>query len=178
MSDTPIEITFEDGTLALRGGTAELLAALPGSRFDPRTNVYRAEARMYRAIVEGLIAQKVPYHDAARAYEKTPWPLRTSRDPFPHQRESVQTWWQTGGRGVVVLPTGTGKTFVAILAIHPRPAGMRVVTPTIDLMSQWYSEREVAFDVELGGGYRIQPLTVSTHDSAHLHLERWGRSSS
>lgn len=178
MSDTPIEIAFEDGTLALGGGTPELLAALPGSRFDARTNVYRAEARMYRAIVEQLIADKLPYHDAARAYEKTPWPLRTSRDPFPHQREAVHTWWQAGGRGVVVLPTGTGKTFVAILAIHHLGRPALIVTPTIDLMSQWYSELRVAFDVPiglLGGGYHdLQPLTVSTYDSAHLHLERWG----
>jgi len=52
------------------------------------------------------------------------------------------------------------------------------VTPTIDLLHQWYAELVVAFDVPvglLGGGeYNLQPLTVTTYDSAHLHLERWG----
>src|SRR5262249_37062017 len=101
-------------------------------------------------------------------------------DPFPHQTESVAAWWRNGksGRGVVVLPTGTGKTFVAILAIAQVGRPTLVVTPTIDLMYQWYSELRIAFDVEVGlmggGEYDIQPLTVTTYDSAHIHLERWG----
>lgn len=178
MSESPIHLVFEGGTLALTGATPELLASLPGCQFDARTGVHRAEGRAYRAIMEHLVAHKLPYRDEARAYEKTPWRLRTSRDPFPHQREAVQTWWQAGGRGVVVLPTGTGKTFVAILAVQQLGRPALVITPTIDLMSQWYSELCVAFDSPvglLGGGYHdLQPLTVSTYDSAHLHLERWG----
>jgi sugar phosphate isomerase/epimerase len=43
--------------------------------------------------------------------------LRTSRDPFPHQTEALTAWWGAGGRGVVVLPTGTGKTHLAVMAI-------------------------------------------------------------
>ncbi len=79
---------------------------------------------------------------------------------------------------MVVLPTGTGKTFLAILAINKTGRPALVVTPTIDLLNQWYGELLVAFDVPvglLGGGYYdIQPLTVTTYDSAHIHLDRWG----
>jgi superfamily II DNA or RNA helicase len=179
MSDTPIHLAFEGGTLALTGGTAALLDGLPGVKFDGRTGVHRAEGQAYRALVEHLRAQQIAYKDEARAYDLTPWPLRTSRDPFPHQREALHAWWKGGGgRGVVVLPTGTGKTFVAILAIQHIGRPTLVVTPTIDLMSQWYGELRVAFDVPvglLGGGYHdIQPLTVTTYDSAHIHLDRWG----
>src|SRR5437868_6134074 len=53
-----------------------------------------------------------------------------------------------------------------------------VLTPTIDLLNQWYDELVMAFDVPvglLGGGYfDLQPLTVTTYDSAYIHLERWG----
>src|SRR5262245_37123208 len=178
MSDTPIHLAFDAGTVVLTGGPDDLLAALPGVRPDARTNTHRAEGRSYRALVEHLLAHKLPYKDDARAYGRTPWPLRTSRDPFPHQREAVVAWQKRGGQGVVVLPTGTGKTFVAILAIHHSERPALVVTPTIDLMSQWYSELQAAFAVPvglLGGGYHdIQPLTVTTYDSAHIHLERWG----
>src|SRR5207302_2773066 len=87
-------------------------------------------------------------------------------------------WWQRGGRGVVVLPTGTGKTFVAILAIQRAARPTLVVTPTIDLLNQWYGELLLAFDGPvglLGGGYyEMRPLTVTTYDSAYIHLERWG----
>jgi superfamily II DNA or RNA helicase len=54
-----------------------------------------------------------------------------------------------------------------------------IVTPTIDLLNQWYDEVAAAFGEEsvgaLGGGnYDLKPLTVSTYDSAHLYVERWG----
>ena len=126
MDHPAIHLAFDGGTLVVTGPDPERLAALPHCRFDARTNVYRAEAIHYRALVEHLRREKIPYKDEARAYQPTPWPLRTSRDPFPHQTEALETWWNAGGRGVVVLPTGTGKT----LPRHPRhqqgrPAGPR-----------------------------------------------------
>lgn len=178
MDEPAIHLTFDAGTLLVRGGDAELLSSLPGCRFDPRSQSHRAEARHYRALVETLRARQLSYHEEVRAYQPTSWQLRTTREPFPHQTEAVETWWQAGGRGVVVLPTGTGKTFVAILAIARAGRPALVVTPTIDLLNQWYGELSLAFDVPvglLGGGYYdIQPLTVTTYDSAYIHLERWG----
>jgi superfamily II DNA or RNA helicase len=179
MDAPPVLLTFEQDTLLLTGPDPDVLATLPGCRPDPRTTgAYRAEARCYRSIVEHLRRRRVPYRDQARAYEPSPWRLRTSRDPFPHQTEALEAWWKAGGRGVVVLPTGTGKTFLAILAIQRAARPTLVVTPTIDLLNQWYGELLVAFDVPvglLGGGhYDLQPLTVTTYDSAYIHLDRWG----
>lgn len=178
MEDAPIHLAFDGGTLLVSAADPQRLAALPGCRHDPRSGGFRAEARHYRAIVEYLRRQQWPYRDEARAYQPTPWLLRTSRDPFPHQSEAVQSWWQKNGRGVVVLPTGTGKTHVAILAIQRTGRPTLVVTPTIDLLNQWYSELLSAFEVNVGllggGSYDLQPLTVTTYDSAYIHLERWG----
>ncbi|HXG09072.1 MAG TPA: DEAD/DEAH box helicase family protein [Gemmataceae bacterium] len=178
MEATAIQIAFEGGTLALSGAAPEVLAALPGVRFDPRSGSYRAEGRCYRALIEYLRQRQLPYRDLARAYEPTPWPLRISRDPFPHQTEALEAWWRQGRRGVVVLPTGTGKTHLAILAIHRTERPALVVTPTLDLLNQWYNELMTAFGGPvglLGGGYYdLQPLTATTYDSAYIHLERWG----
>src|SRR5262245_47081667 len=115
MSDAPIHLAFEVDTVFVTGGTPSLLAALPFCPNDPRTRTYRAEGRPYRPLVEHLRQQQIPYKDEARAWDVTPWRLRTSRDPFPHQTEAVEAWRRAGSRGLVVLPTGTGKTFVAIL---------------------------------------------------------------
>jgi superfamily II DNA or RNA helicase len=173
-----LRLSFDGGTLVLRDAVPEILLSLPGVRHDPRSDTYRAEAQYYRAIVEHLLREKLPYRDEARAYEKTPWTLQSDREPFPHQTEALETWWKHGGRGVVVLPTGTGKTHVAILAIHRAGRPALVVTPTIDLMHQWHAELTTAFGgtvgVMGGGEYSIQPLTVTTYDSAYIHLERWG----
>ncbi len=178
MDQPAVHLAFDGGTLVVTGPDPERLAALPYCRFDARTNVYRAEAIHYRALVEQLRREKVPYKDEARAYQPTPWPLRTSRDPFPHQTEALKAWWDAGGRGVVVLPTGTGKTFLAVLAIQKTGRPALVVTPTIDLLNQWYGELSVAFGVPIGavggGNHEFQPLTVTTYDSAYIHLERWG----
>src|SRR5208283_2426536 len=177
MDASPLRLTFEGGTIAISGAGPEI-TALPGCQHDPRTGAYRAEARWYRPIVEQLLREKIPYQDDARAYQPTPWPLKTSREPFPHQTEALETWWKQRGRGVVVLPTGTGKTHVAILAIHKAGRPAMVITPTIDLLNQWYNELLLAFDVPVGliggGHYELQPLTVTTYDSAFLYLERWG----
>src|SRR5205085_692295 len=123
---------------------------------------------------------KIPLTDEARAWdrEKINWTLKRERAPFPHQTEALDTWWRAGGQGVVVLPTGTGKTFLAILAIQRAGRPALVVTPTIDLLNQWHDLLEEAFGNPIGmlggGAYDIQPLTVSTYDSAFIHLERWG----
>jgi superfamily II DNA or RNA helicase len=173
-----LRLTFEGGTIVVTGEDPEVLGGLPHCRFDARTDTYRAPGYHYRPLVEYLRSHGIPYRDEARTYGKTDWPLRSSKDPFPHQAEALETWWRAGARGVVVLPTGTGKTHVAVLAIQRAARPALVVTPTIDLLNQWYGELLVAFGEPiglLGGGYHdLQPLTVTTYDSAHLHLDRWG----
>lgn len=178
MTPEPIHLEFDGGTLIVSGGTPEILNELPGCRADTRTETLRAPAREYRAIVEHIRARQINYKDNARQYQPCAWTLHTSRTPFPHQTEALETWWRNQGRGVVVLPTGTGKTFMAVLAIQRAGRPALVVTPTLDLLNQWYNELTIAFGTSvglLGGGYHeIEPLTVSTYDSAYIHVERWG----
>jgi len=178
MEDSQLQLRYDGGSIVLEGGAVAIRESLPGCRFDPRIGQYRAEARFYRPIVEALRQRKIPYTDSARAYEPAQWNLKSDREPFPHQIEGLETWWRSGGQGVVVLPTGTGKTFLALLAIQKVGRPALVVTPTIDLLNQWYGQMKDAFGVEVGllggGNYDLQPLTVSTYDSAYIHIERWG----
>jgi superfamily II DNA or RNA helicase len=179
MEPSPILLSCEGGTVVLAGAPQEQLLALPHCQADPRTGTVRAEGRHYRDLVMHLTRSKIPFTDQARAWEKDriTWTLRREREPFPHQTEALETWWKSGGRGLVVLPTGTGKTFLAILAIVRAGKPTLVVTPTIDLLHQWYGELIAYFGEPvglLGGGYYdFQTITVSTYDSAHIHLERW-----
>lgn len=175
-----LRLSYDEGTLLLEGLPEGETRGLPRVEFDHRTRQLRAEAMHYREIVEYIRAQKIPYVDDARAYKPTPWPIRITKEAFPHQIEGVRAWWDGGrlGRGVIVLPTGTGKTHVANLAIEMAKRPTLVVTPTIDLMNQWYDELTMAFATEvglLGGGYNdIQPLTVTTYDSAYINMARIG----
>ncbi len=177
MADNLIHIQFDSGTLVLTGEEG-ILKSLPGCRFDQRSRNFRAEGRYYRAIIEHLEKERLPYQNEAQAYDRTPWPMRVSREPFYYQAEGLETWWNRGARGVVVLPTGAGKTYLAMMAIERVGRPTLVVTPKVALMDQWCSQMQTTFDVPIGllggGSYDIQPLTVTTYDSAFLYLERWG----
>jgi superfamily II DNA or RNA helicase len=90
----------------------------------------------------------------------------------------MAAWRARQCRGVVVLPTGAGKTWVACLAIDDRRRSTLVVAPTLDLVRQWYDVLRTTFGVPVGviggGEYDVRSLTVSTYDSAHLHMEHLG----
>ena len=176
-----LRLGFDGGTLLIDGLPEGDTLGLPGVRFDVRSQAHRAEAIWYRAIVEHLRRQQVAYVDEARDYEKTSWSIRIEKAAFPHQTEGLDAWWAAGGRGVVVLPTGTGKTHLANLAIARAGRPTLVVTPTIDLLNQWYDELTLCFETEvglLGGGYYdIRPLTVTTYDSAYMNMDRLGGNS-
>jgi len=97
-------------------------------------------------------------------------------EPRPYQEQAYLRWAESGFRGVVVMPTGAGKTFVAIHAIAQVGEATLVVVPTIDLMNQWHgnlcdflglADGQVA---RWGGGYHdLGPVTVMTYESAFLH---------
>ena len=173
-----IRIGYEEGSLLIEGLPEGDTWGLPGVEFDRRIQAFRAPAISYRGIVEALIERKIPYSDQARSYEAKPWRLRIEKQAFPHQLEGLEAWGAAGRRGVVVLPTGTGKTHLANLAIAKAGRPTLVVTPTIDLMNQWYDELSLAFETEvglLGGGYYdLEPLTVTTYDSAYQNMARLG----
>jgi superfamily II DNA or RNA helicase len=173
-----VRLAFDEGTVLVEGIPEGADPGLPGVQFDHRTRQFRAQAIHYRPIVEHLRHHEIPYTDHARDYSRVDWKLRVEKEAFPHQTEGVQAWLKADKRGVVVLPTGTGKTHLANLAIEKTGRPTLVVTPTIDLMNQWYDELSMSFATEvglLGGGYYdIKPLTVTTYDSAYLNMDRLG----
>ncbi|GIX05633.1 MAG: helicase [Candidatus Poribacteria bacterium] len=176
---SPVVFRFVAGTLEVRGLAESFSALLPADcRWDPRTRCFRAPALAYAPIVLALRREGVPYRDEARAYGVLEEGLQVRRVPRPFQEEAVEAWWRAGGRGVIVLPTGAGKSYAALMAIDRARRDTLVVAPTLDLVAQWYELLETGFRREvgvLGGGeHRVCPITVSTYDSAHLHMEHLG----
>ncbi len=178
-----IELNYESGTLIATATGGET----PPEPFvwDGRTEQWRAPANAYRETVLALRESGIPHKDGAASFEKLSLESRVSMEPRPYQRESLTAWRRgtdvsAGLRGVVVLPTGAGKTAVAVRAIEKTGRSALVVVPTLALLKQWYSILSDAFGSSvtvglLGGGYHeVTPLTVTTYDSAYIHMERYG----
>src|SRR5262245_7529662 len=113
-----LRLSFDQGTIVVEGLPEGEDGGLPGLQFDHRTRQHRAPGLCYRPIVQELLRQKIPYLDAARDYQRKAWPLRADKAAFPHQTEALEAWVKADKRGVVVLPTGTGKTYLANMAIE------------------------------------------------------------
>ncbi|HKP51219.1 MAG TPA: DEAD/DEAH box helicase [Chloroflexia bacterium] len=105
-----------------------------------------------------------------------PYPIEVKLQPRPYQTEALMAWRGAECRGVVVLPTGAGKTLVALMAIAAANTHTLVCVPTLDLLGQWRAsllantnlgEEEVG---SWGGGEKeLKPVTVITYDSAAIH---------
>ena len=170
-----IELSYESGTLLAGGGR-------PPEPFvwDGRTEQWRAPAGAYRETVLALRESGTSYKDHAARFEKLSLESRVAMEPRPYQREALAAWRREELRGTVVLPTGAGKTAVAVRAIERAGRSTLVVVPTLALLKQWYSILSDSFGASvtvglLGGGYHeITPLTVTTYDSAYIHAERYG----
>lgn len=172
-----LELTFVGGTLELRGLDAGAKAP-PGSRWDARSGCHRAPALAYADIVLALKRDGIELEDRARAYRELEPRLVLRRQARPFQTEALQAFRRAGGRGVVVLPTGAGKSHLGVLAIDDRRRNTLVVAPTLDLVRQWYDLLRASFATEVGvvggGSHDVRPLTVTTYDSAYLHMQHFG----
>ncbi len=166
------QIAYEKGTLLISGDVY-----VPNSSWDARSDAYRAPAMYYSDIISFLDNSGVRYED--RAQSLLPVPRLTGTTPLhTYQKDALDAWTRAGNRGSIVLPTGAGKTLVAVGAIEALQTPTLVVVPTLELVSQWRRVLTGEFSVETGvygGGENVLlPLTVSTYDSAYLRAVELG----
>lgn len=171
-------IKFDRGTLLLHP-PPKGKAWIDFATWDERVEKFRIPAIYYRQLIEALKAEGIDFRDEAKAFEPLELIPSVEMPPYPHQQEALTAWKQAGRKGVVVLPTAAGKTYLAQLAMQATPRSTLIVVPTLDLMHQWYAHLVAAFpDVEvglLGGGSRDRsPILIATYDSAAIHAESLG----
>jgi superfamily II DNA or RNA helicase len=165
-------IYFQGGTLVLKGLDESDSVPAP---FQWIKAGWRCEAYHYPRLHEWLRERGI--RDTVPRWQRLDLDFHDERQPHDYQLESLAAWEEAGGRGSIVLPTGAGKTYVAIHAIQRINRSALVVAPTIDLLHQWYARLVNVFATEVGvyyGGEKIvQPLTVTTyHSSGDLVAEQ------
>jgi superfamily II DNA or RNA helicase len=180
MGRTPT-LRFDRGTLILHPPPRGK-AWVDFATWDDRIERFRIPAIQYRLLREQLQQTNTSFRDEATAFGSVDLPnqaMETVRQPYPHQQEALQAWQAAGQRGLVVLPTASGKTYLAQMAMQATACSTLVTVPTLDLMHQWYANLLAAFPGAevglLGGGSRDQtPILVATYDSAAIHAETLG----
>jgi hypothetical protein len=176
-----VRLVFDRGTLLVEDPPADLdLAAFPECRWDSRVGKHRAPAFLAYRIASDLRRRGIALDAAPRpalgpATGFRPVELR------PYQDAALAAWRLAGRKGVVALPTGSGKTRVALAAIAATAAPCLVLVPTRALLAQWIAAlaamraSDAAPIGRFGDGERVlAPLTVATFAGAYRHMARIG----
>jgi len=194
-----MKIEFDDGTLVLHDAPE----SVPYAEWDDRVDEYRAQAYRYRTLLDwagawdegeaegngdpaeqSTLQQRFgqAIEDGARAYPDLHIEPALQIEPRDYQQAALDTWSEHDRQGSVILPTGSGKTFLGLQAIADAGVATLVVAPTIDLMNQWHATLTNAFGDQLldgvgvlgGGSHEIAAITVTTYDSAYRYINEYG----
>jgi len=166
--------------------TPQLLQALFGTHLPPdiraamgrdkRHGFLRTKPLHFQAVKRALQAQRTPFSVAFEERPTLPFATALQVEPRPYQNEALARWLAEGSAGVIVLPTGAGKTLVAAMAIHETGLWTLAVVPTLDLLQQWRTALASALSLNhaeiglFGGGEKeMKPITIITYDSAALY---------
>ena len=151
---------------------------------DKRFHFVRTQPIHFSAVKQALRQQQTPFTVVFEERPTLPFSTALAIEPRPYQEDALTAWLAQGSAGVVVLPTGAGKTFVAAMAIVETGLWTLAVVPTIDLLQQWRTALATALSLNIddigtfgGGEKELKPITIITYDSAALYpreLSRFG----
>lgn len=176
VSTSRYTLRFDRGSLRL--DAPQTATVPPYLVWDPRVRAWRTEALRHLHFKEEAPAYRLDIEDESEQFFDCPT-LSPDLPPLrPDQEAAVAAWERAGCRGVVVKPTGTGKTEIALAIVARHRCSALIVAPLRDLMYQWQRRIKRALGVEagvLGDGRReVWPITVTTYDSAWIHMKQIG----
>ena len=149
----------------------------PYGKWDPRVGCFRIKALHYRDVLAYLAESHVSFEDDVKQLPPRET-LKSKIQLRPYQESALQKWQRARNRGVLVLPTAAGKTYIALKAIELLKTQTLIVVPTLDLIDQWRSRIKECLGAEsgaVGGGENtVRMITVSTYDSAYLQAAHLG----
>jgi superfamily II DNA or RNA helicase len=173
-----MEIQFDNGTIVAKLPSdwrqnqilTELLRNSAYWRWDPRVQKFRAPAQKLYSFLAELKSLKLNFNESI-TQKHGPLAMKIpSLEMRPYQVEAFTQWDQQGRRGVVILPTGSGKTRLALYTILKLKAKTLILVPTRVLLHQWREEISTRFQFGVGilgdGQWQINDVTVATYESA------------
>lgn len=148
-----------------------------GWLWDARAEAWRVDALHYRAAADCIRRRRLACHDRVPRWTSIRWPASDLPPLRPYQHQAIAAW-QAARRGSIVMPTGTGKTEVALAIMAASSVSTLVVAPVRDLMYQWHRRilAGLGYDAGIIGDnhFHLRPVSVTTYDSAYIHMDRLG----
>lgn len=96
----------------------------------------------------------------------------------PYQLEALKAWMRNGNRGIIALPTGSGKTLIGVAAITKLGLRTLIITYTREQMFQWREQIYKYTTAEPGlvgliysGEKRLAPITITTYQSGYRNIK-------
>jgi superfamily II DNA or RNA helicase len=170
----PTYLSYDKGTILIRSE-----ARVPYSTWDDRVRAFRAQGLYYRELVEFLRKSELSaVKDGVEDLPPCPDLKCKSIDMRAYQKNALASWDRAGRRGVIVLPTGAGKTIIGMKAIESVNQPTIVIVPTLDLLEQWRKRVEEEFGIRVGvyggGENAVGAVTICTYDSAFIKAGELG----
>jgi superfamily II DNA or RNA helicase len=175
---TGVKLQFDRGTILLTEPPIDLnLGAAPAVLWDSRVGAHRAPASKHAELSRWLGDAGIEFEDIAPEPGSSPdaWSPVELR---PYQEAALSAWELAHRRGIVALPTGSGKTRLAIDAIRRTGLSTLCLVPTRVLLDQWSREIATVYRGAVGrygdGARHLAPITVATFESAYRHMSQLG----
>jgi hypothetical protein len=173
-----VRLLFDRGTILLRDLDSGFdPSEIPGVLWDARVRAYRMPAYRYQALRGELLRRAVPFADEIPVQQ----PLLGSWSPIelrPYQDAALWAWELAQRRALIVLPTGSGKTRLALAAMARMGSSVLCLVPTRVLLAQWLNQITHVYAGPVGcygdGAQDLAGVTVATFESAYRHMDRLG----
>ncbi|MGC8582631.1 MAG: DEAD/DEAH box helicase [Thermoproteus sp.] len=94
---------------------------------------------------------------------------------YDFQKRAVDSWERAGRRGTIAVPTGGGKTFIAMAALARASTTALVLAVTQELAAQWAERLRRYLGVSPGmlgaGKHDVRDVTVAIYNSAVKYVD-------
>lgn len=172
-----LRVRFDRGTLELHADRHT--RDVPRTVHDPRSDTLRAAASALHDIAAWADGAGIRLEGDPR----DAWAMKPSAGLEPlglrdYQLQAIGAWEASRRRGVLVLPTGAGKTRIAIGVMRSTGLPSAVLCPTRALARAWVEQLAAWFEEPIGmvgdGVRRIERNTVMTFESAFRCMDELG----
>lgn len=151
-------------------------------RYDRNKKCFVIQPGLVWRVVDKLRELGISVVDKSGVPSTIPLPSKISfkgelRD---YQNEALEAFRNHGYRGIIALPTGAGKTIIAIAALAQLGVRTLIVAFTKEQLHQWVEKIKQLTDAP-GGSIatfyseekKLAPITVTTYQTAYRHIHEF-----